>query len=343
MKKKAVVLFNLGGPDKLEAVQPFLYNLFKDPAIISLPNPFRWLLAKFISNRRCSKAKGIYSQIGGRSPIKELTEQQAIALENQLNQEDKDHEYKVFICMRYWHPLVSEVVKEVKAYSPDELILLPLYPQFSASTSGSSLKNWHDEMKVQNFQCETKVIGCYPTNTGFIKAYVELLLQQYNQALAYGKPRVLFSAHGLPLKQIKAGDPYEAQVNKSVAAIVESLGIKDLDYLVTYQSKVGPLKWLEPPTDQEIINACIAKQPIVIVPIAFVSEHSETLVELDIEYRHLAQQHNSVGYFRVPAVGVHSAFIEGLAQLCLNADQKLAPGVNEQQCEKQLAMCGCRG
>ena len=173
--KKAVILFNLGGPDKLESVEPFLFNLFNDPAIISIPTIFRYPLAKIISKRRAPIAKNIYKEIGNKSPILELTLNQAKSLENNLS---KEGNYKCFVIMRCWHPRATQVIKEIKKYNPDEIILLPLYPQYSASTSGSSIKEWHQLCNTKNFQVKTSTICCYPTDDYFINAHVNLIGQK---------------------------------------------------------------------------------------------------------------------------------------------------------------------
>jgi ferrochelatase len=304
MKKTAVIFFNLGGPDSSEAIQPFLFNLFNDKAIIGAPQPFRWLLAKFISSRRAPVAKKIYAQIGGKSPLLDFTQEQATALEASLGEG-----YKVFIAMRYWHPFAYETVLQVKEYEPDEVILLPLYPQYSTTTSGSSIKDWQ---KV-GLNVSTRIICCYPQESGFITAMADLIGRALDEA---GEgTRLLFSAHGLPKKIIERGDPYQFQVEKSAAAVTKALNVPDLDWLVCYQSRVGPMEWIGPSTDEEIRQAGRDGKKVVLAPIAFVSEHSETLVELDIEYRHLAEQSGVPTYIRVPALGAHPSFISGLARL----------------------------
>lgn len=306
--KIAVILFNLGGPDSLEAVQPFLRNLFSDPAIITLPSWLRLPLAHFISKRRAPKALGIYEQIGGGSPILGQTEAQARALEEKLGKGNR-HEWRGYVCMRYWHPLTDAVVKSVTRFAPDRIVLLPLYPQFSTTTTASSFKAWQ---KVSPLKITTHTIESYPTEPGFIAASVELVKQGLAEA-GRGSTRILFSAHGLPEKVIKAGDPYQRQVEQTAAAIATQLG--DVDWRVCYQSRVGPLKWIGPSTDAEIKRAGSDMTGIVLYPLSFVSEHSETLVELDIEYRHLAQQAGVPKYVRVPTVGTHERFIGGLADL----------------------------
>lgn len=315
MSKTAVVLFNLGGPDCPEAVQPFLFNLFNDPAIIGAPTPIRWLIAKLISSRRAPVARDIYARIGGRSPLLEETRRQAEALESRLGEG-----HKVFIAMRYWHPMAPETVAAVKAWGPDRVVLLPLYPQFSTTTSRSSIRQWKKEAVRQGLTAPTETVCCYPTESGFVQACAELVRQGWGQASAAGRPRVLFSAHGLPKKVVDGGDPYQAQVEQSAAAVAQATGIADLDWSICYQSRVGPLEWIGPSTEAELDRAGADKVPVVVVPIAFVSEHSETLVELDIEYRHRADGLGIPAYVRVPAVGSGPGFIEGLARLVSRPD-----------------------
>lgn len=310
MTRTAVVLFNLGGPDSPAAVQPFLFNLFHDPAIIGLPQPLRWLLAKVISHRRAPTARAIYDRIGGRSPLLALTEDQARALQALLG-----GDAAVFIAMRYWHPLAAETARQVKAFGPDRIVLLPLYPQYSTTTTRSSIEDWERAAKAAGMSVPTEVVCCYPTEPGLIAATVELMRPALARVAATGRTRVLFSAHGLPKKVIAAGDPYQWQVEQTAAAIVAALDQPGLDWTVCYQSRVGPLEWIGPATDAEIARAGREGVALVVVPIAFVSEHSETLVELDIEYRHLAEQAGIPAYERVPAVGCALPFIEGLARL----------------------------
>ncbi|WP_341817143.1 ferrochelatase [Wolbachia endosymbiont (group A) of Agelastica alni] len=312
--KKAVILFNLGGPNSLNAVRPFLFNLFYDRRIINLLNPFRFLLAKFISAKRENTAREIYEQIGGKSPILDNTKAQVNALELKLN-EDRNHVYKVFICMRYWHPFADEVVKSVKQFDPDEVILLPLYPQYSTTTTLSSIENWQKNAKRYGLKCNTKMIHRYYDNQDFIEAHANLIAKYYKLASKIGKPRVLFSAHSLPLSIIKKGDPYASQVERSVELIVEKLAINNLDWSICYQSKIGPVKWLEPSTESELLRAKADGVPVVLSPISFVSEHSETLVELDIEYKTIIKDGY---YFRVPTLSTDPLFIKCLADLCIN-------------------------
>lgn len=309
-KKTAVILFNLGGPDSLDAVKPFLFNLFNDKAIIGAPGPIRWLLAKYISGKRAPIARDIYAKIGGRSPLVPQTEAQARAMEQSLGED-----YRCFIAMRYWHPFAHETVEAVKEWGANQVILLPLYPQFSTTTTGSSLKQWENEAIRCGLDLPTVTVCCYPVQPDLVAAMADLVRKGYDEASAHGRPRVLFSAHGLPKAVIERGDPYQAQVELTAAAVASATGIADLDWSICYQSRVGPMEWIGPSTEAELHRAAADKVPVVVVPVAFVSEHSETLVELDMEYRHLALEAGIPAYVRVPALGCHPRFIEGLVRL----------------------------
>jgi len=334
--KKAVILFNLGGPDKLENVEPFLFNLFKDPAIISIPTIFRLPLAKLISKRRAPIAKNIYKEIGNKSPILELTQDQAKNLENSLL---KKGDYKCFVIMRCWHPRAENVIKEVKEYNPEEIILLPLYPQYSASTSGSSIKEWNDLCIRENYKIKTKTICCYPTENNFLESHANLIKKTIKN-LKNKNFKILFSAHGLPENKIKKGDPYQWQVEQTVEGIMAKLTNENLDYIISYQSRVGPLKWIGPSTDDVIIKYSKEKKGIVVVPVAFVSEHSETLVELDIEYKKLAEKNGCSFYKRVPALGVEEDFIKGLTELVLQKETR-GNFVSSVMCSDKHKKCPC--
>jgi ferrochelatase len=312
--KTAVILFNLGGPDGLEAVEPFLFNLFSDPAIIGAPQPIRWLIAKLISKRRAPIARDIYARIGGRSPLLPETVAQARALERVLGED-----WRCFIAMRYWHPFTEEAVEAVKVWGADQVVLLPLYPQFSGTTSGSSLKEWRRAARRAGLDLPTRTVCCYPEQPGLVAAMAALVRDGHAAASRIGRPRVLFSAHGLPRKVIERGDPYQKQIERTAAVVADATGISMLDWVVCYQSRVGPLEWIGPSTEEELERAGRDGVPVVVVPVAFVSEHSETLVELDIEYRHRAEALGVPGYVRVPALGCHPDFIAGLAEVARKA------------------------
>jgi protoporphyrin/coproporphyrin ferrochelatase len=347
MSRIAIVLFNLGGPDSLDAVRPFLFNLFDDPAIIRVPSLLRSMLAAWISRRRAPVAREIYGKMGNRSPILPNTEAQARALEQMLGGTIGNSGAKAFIAMRYWHPMTAATVKAVKAYAPDQVILLPLYPQFSTTTTASSYQLWGEEARRQGLSAPTRLVCCYPTEPGFVAASAALVRQGLQRAAAEApdaKKLVVLSAHGLPKKIVDDGDPYVSQVEAGAAAIVAQLGLKPDDWVVSYQSRVGPLEWVKPATDAVILQAAKDKRALVVFPIAFVSEHSETLVELDIEYRHLADANGAAAYVRVPAVGTHPAFIGGLANLvtvALGRDGAVQPGSGQHYCSS-WRRCACK-
>ena len=339
--KKAIILFNLGGPDKLENVEPFLFNLFNDPAILNLPTLLRYPLAKLISNRRAPVAKKIYAELGGSSPILKLTKEQSDALEIKLNQTQEEDEYKCFIIMRCWSPRAKDVIKDVQLYAPDEVVLMPLYPQYSAATSGSSIKEWKDVCKKNNYHVKTSTICCYPTDQNFINAHTKEIIKKIKDLKDF---KLIFSAHGLPEKNIKKGDPYQWQVEQSVKKIVESLNDENLDWILSYQSRVGPLKWIGPSTETIIIENSKLGKHIVLVPIAFVSEHSETLVELDIEYKEIADANGCKNYTRVPALGINEDFIKAMSELIIKKNEyKISENLYppKMQCPSNFKKCPC--
>jgi protoporphyrin/coproporphyrin ferrochelatase len=311
MMRTAVVLMNLGAPDCLDAVEPFLTNLFSDPAIIRLPWLLRAPLARLIARARTRKARGIYAKLGGASPLLANTEAQARALDTVLGPD-----YRSFLAMRYWYPTSADAARAVAAWRPDEIVCLPLYPQLSTTTTASSLAAWRRAAADQRLDRPTRVVCCYPEQAGFIAAIAGLVRPLLEQSSGFAKPpRLLLTAHGLPKRIVAAGDPYPAQVELTARAVVAALAWLGLDWRVCYQSRVGPLEWIGPATDVEIRRAGADGVPLVVAPISFISEHSETLVELDIDYREIAKQCGVPAYFRVPTVGVEPAFIAGLASL----------------------------
>jgi len=323
--KTAVVLFNLGGPDGPAAVEPFLRNLFSDPAIISLPDPLRWLLARRISAKRAPIAQAIYEEIGGGSPILANTETQARALEVKLGADTR-----VFIAMRYWHPMSDATAAAVKDWGADRIVLLPLYPQYSTTTTASSMTDWHRAARKAGLRAPTRLVCCYPQEPGFIAAMAARSAPKIAEARAVqdAKLRVLFSAHGLPKRVIARGDPYQWQVEQSAVAIARRLELADDEWVVCYQSRVGPLEWIGPSTDAEIARAGADGAAVVVAALSFVSEHSETLVELDIEYGKLAAEAGVAVYLRVPTVDDEAAFIDGLARLVASAAAAQAPCIS---------------
>jgi ferrochelatase len=335
--RRAIVLFNLGGPESLDTVRPFLFNLFNDRAIFHLPQPFRAMLAAVVAKRRAPIAQEIYRHLGGGSPLLANTEAQAAALHAALG---GGASTKIFIAMRYWHPFTAQTVADVQAWGPDEIVLLPLYPQYSSTTTASSLGAWRETARGMGLNVPTRAICCYPTEPGFVAAMADAIQPALAQASMYGRPRLLLSAHGLPEQVVAAGDPYQFQCEQTAQAIVAALAHEQLDWAVCYQSRVGPLRWIGPATDAEIRRAGSDKVPVVVAPIAFVSEHSETLVELEIEYRKLADETGVHCYLRVPTVGTAPEFIAGLARLVeTESAMPIATGCGQRICPDRFGKC----
>jgi len=334
----AVVLFNLGGPDGPEAVRPFLFNLFRDPAIIGLPGPARLALAALISTTRAKSARANYALMGGGSPILKETQAQADALEQAL----AGYDAKCFIAMRYWKPFTADAARAVEAFAPDQVLLLPLYPQFSTTTTASSLKAWREAYGGPG---EVRAVCCYPDQDDFAEAHARAIEAAWSAA---GRPepvRLLFSAHGLPEKVVAGGDPYQAQIEAGAAAIAARLG-GTWDWQVCYQSRGGPLKWLGPSTVEAITAAAEAGKGVVVCPIAFVSEHVETLVELDHEYGALAKAAGCPAYVRVPALGVTPGFVGSLAKIAADAlarAPKVETACGGRWCDKAFSKCPAKG
>ncbi len=338
--KIAIVLFNLGGPDKPESIKPFLVNLFRDPAILRVPPFIRPFLARLIARLRLKAASANYAILGGRSPLLELTQQQARALEAALPGA------RCFVAMRYWHPFSIETARAVQAWDPDEVLLLPLYPQFSTTTTGSSLLAWREAAAQAGLAKPTTALCCYHSDPAYLAATTAIVRRSLEQARAKlpsgARLRVLFSAHGLPEVIIAGGDPYRFQVERTVAGVVRQLARADLDWAVCYQSRATPQKWIGPSTEEEVERAAHDKVAVLVVPIAFVSEHSETLVELDVEYRELAEKAGVPGYFRAPTQNSDPGFIAalaGLAEAALGRGPGLCSFVGVRTCPRPLGEC----
>lgn len=322
----AIVLFNLGGPDKPESVRPFLVNLFKDPAILRVPFFVRPFLARLIAYLRTKTATANYAILGGGSPLLRLTEDQARALERALPEFDAH----CFVAMRYWHPFSGPVARQVRDWAPDEILLLPLYPQYSTTTTGSSLTAWREAAAQAALIAPVTSLCCYHADPAYVAATAAGVRRAYDDAVrqvAGSSPlRILFSAHGLPETIVRHGDPYQFQIERTVAGVVRSMAVPGLDWTVCYQSRATPQKWLDPSIEHAIKQAASDKTAVLVVPIAFVSEHSETLVELDVEYRDLAAHVGVPGYFRAPTQDSDPAFIESLAALVRRARDQ-GPGL----------------
>jgi ferrochelatase len=323
-EKIAVVLFNLGGPDGPADVQPFLKNLFSDPAIIRSPLPVRFFLSRLISKTRAPSARENYARMGGGSPLLPETKKQAAALDAELMRRGRNA--KSFIAMRYWKPYAAETVREVVAWGATKVVLLPLYPHFSTTTTASSLKSWKAAGGPEGL-----AVCCYPDAPKFIEAHARKLIGAWEAAGKPGNVRCLLSAHGLPEIVVKSGDPYQWQVERTAAALKPLLPA-EWEIEICYQSRVGPLKWIGPASDAAIEQAARDGKAILLSPIAFVSEHIETLVELDIEYRHLADKLGAEVYIRAPALGVDQGFIAALADLVDATLADLEPGPVRSSC-----------
>jgi ferrochelatase len=316
-QRSAVVLFNLGGPDSLEAVRPFLYNLFADPDIFKLPlgfltqKPFAWL----ISTRRTPAAEHGYAALGGKSPLLENTQKQAAALQRELG-----IDFDVHICMRYWHPMTPAVVAELKRGDYARVVLLPLYPQYSVTTTGSSYNEFQRECRHQHYAPRVAFVRQWYDHPDFLAAIVEAIAAEAKKLPEPEPERIelLFSAHGLPQKIVDAGDPYEQQVRATYEAARAMLGWPHTT--LCYQSRVGPLKWLQPYTEDVIRQkAADGARQLLVYPIAFVSDHVETLYELGIQYAEKARSLGVPHYRVVPALNAHPRLIAALTSLVQGA------------------------
>jgi ferrochelatase len=314
-------------------VRPFLRNLFADPAIIGLPAAVRIPLAEFIARVRERKAAANYAVMGGGSPLLAETQAQARALQRALATDD--HSVRVFVAMRYWTPTSADAAREVEAFAPTDIVLAPLYPQFSTTTTASSLVAWRRAYKGAG---EVHTLCCWHDNTGLAGAHAEAIREVWERA---DRPRVrlLFSAHGIPVTIADSGDPYAWQVEATCRAIVARLGAA-WDWRVCYQSRVGPLKWLGPSTPEAIREAAADGVGVLIDPVSFVSEHVETLVELDRDYAAVARAAGAPCYLRAPAVGVRGAFIEGLARAVRGALERPGIGPDGAACPGSFPRCG---
>ncbi|QKQ76581.1 ferrochelatase [Nostoc sp. TCL240-02] len=321
MGRVGVLLLNLGGPDKLEDVGPFLYNLFSDPEIIRLP--FRWLqkpLAWFIASRRTRTSQENYKQIGGGSPLRRITEAQGEALKEQLGY--LGQEANIYVGMRYWHPYTEEAIAQITQDNIEHLVILPLYPQFSISTSGSSFrlldKLWREDPKLQPI--EYTVIPSWYKQPGYLQAMAELIAQELEQFPNPNEVHIFFSAHGVPKSYVEeAGDPYQQEIEECTALIMQTLNRPNA-HTLAYQSRVGPVEWLQPYTEDALKElGAQGVKDLVVVPISFVSEHIETLQEIDIEYREVAEESGIHNFRRVPAPNTHPVFINALADLVIDA------------------------
>jgi len=317
MGRVGVLLLNLGGPEKPEDVQPFLFNLFSDPEIIRIPFPaLQKPLAWFISSRRAKTSQENYQQIGGGSPLRRITEEQGAALKTKLQEKGKDAE--VYVGMRYWHPFTEEAIAGIKRDDIEKLVVLPLYPQYSISTSGSSFRQleqmWKDDAKLSPI--DYTLIESWYSRPGYVGAMADLIRTELDKLPDPGSAHIFFSAHGVPVSYVEEfGDPYQKEIEHCTELIMQALG-RPNQYTLAYQSRVGPIEWLQPYTEDAIKSlAEDGVNDLVVVPISFVSEHIETLQEIDIEYREIAEEEGIEGFHRVPALDTYPKFIEDLADM----------------------------
>jgi ferrochelatase len=323
-RRIAVVLFQLGGPDSLEAVQPFLFNLFMDPDIIDFPlaRLIRKPLARFISSRRSKEVARNYAQIGGKSPILELTNAQAAALQTSLRSRTDS---TVFVAMRYWDPLTSLVVEKVKAGGFDEIVLLPLYPQYSITTSGSSINEWNRQCaRVGLRGVRQKIVDHFYGNPNYVDAVVDKISKELTKFSGVEPEEIhlVFSAHGVPLSILERGDPYQRQMEETVQSVM-ARGKWWHPHILCYQSKVGPAKWLQPSLNETVERlASKGVRHLLVIPIAFVTDHIETLHEINIEARHKAESLGITQFEMMNGLNDHPKLIEALADEVLNLAQE---------------------
>ncbi len=312
-----VVLFQLGGPDTLEAIEPFLYNLFCDPDIIDFPfaRLGRKPLAKLISSTRAHKVRHHYANLGGGSPIRRNTERQAQALAVEL--EARGHDARCFVAMRYWHPFTAEAVAALESAQCDEIVLLPLYPQYSSTTTGSSLNEWNRRFHPNG--APVHLVTEFYRHEGYLDALAETIDRTLEGFEVASRPELIFSAHSVPLTVIERGDPYQRQIEETVALVMERGGWPNAHRLC-YQSKVGASRWLQPTlrgTLRQVAEERIGE--VCVVPISFVSDHVETLGEIDHEARELAGRLGIRRFEMTPGLNDSPAFIRALADLVLEA------------------------
>ncbi|KAK2635587.1 hypothetical protein Ddye_030379 [Dipteronia dyeriana] len=324
--KVGVLILNLGGPETLHDVQPFLFNLFADPDIIRLPRLFQFLqspLAKLISVLRAPKSKEGYASIGGGSPLRRITNEQADALKMSLKA--KNMNANVYVGMRYWYPFIEEAVQQIKRDKITRLVVLPLYPQFSISTTGSSIRVLQSIFREDAYlsRLPVSIIQSWYQREGYVTSMADLIQKELEKFAKPEEVMIFFTAHGVPVSYVKdAGDPYKDQMEKCIYLIIQKLkdrGI-DNDHKLAYQSRVGPVEWLKPYTDEVLVElGQKGVKSLLAVPVSFVSEHIETLEEIDMEYKQLALESGIENWGRVPTLNCTSSFITDLADAVIEA------------------------
>jgi ferrochelatase len=321
MGRVGVLLLNLGGPEKLEDVRPFLFNLFADPEIIRLPSPLlQKPLAWLIATLRSKKSQANYKQIGGGSPLLKITEAQGAALQERLTAQGEAAQ--IYVGMRYWHPFTEEALEQIKGDRLQRLVILPLYPHFSISTSGSSFRVleeiWKKDTSLR--QMEYTLIPSWYDHPGYVQAMADLILTELAKFANPDEVHIFFSAHGVPQSYVdEAGDPYQSEIETCTRLIMAALNRPNA-HTLAYQSRVGPVEWLKPYTEDALME--LGRQGVadlLVVPISFVSEHIETLQEIDIEYREIAEEAGIHNFQRVPALNTYPGFINALADLVVTS------------------------
>ncbi|KEH28984.1 putative protoporphyrin ferrochelatase [Medicago truncatula] len=325
-ERVGVLLLNLGGPETLDDVQPFLFNLFADPDIIRLPRLFRFLqqpLAKLISTLRAPKSKEAYASIGGGSPLRKITDDQALALKRAL--EAKGLSSNIYVGMRYWYPFTEEAIQQIKKDGIRRLVVLPLYPQFSISTTGSSISVLEQTFREDAYlsRLPVSIINSWYQREGYIKSMADLIEKELQSFSEPKEAMIFFSAHGVPVSYVEnAGDPYRDQMEECIFLIMQELKARGIsnEHTLAYQSRVGPVQWLKPYTDEVLVElGQKGVKSLLAVPVSFVSEHIETLEEIDMEYRELALESGIKNWARVPALGLTPSFITDLADAVIEA------------------------
>ncbi len=312
-KSTALILLNMGGPDSLDTIEPFLYNLFSDRELIQLPlggllqKPF----ARLISHFRSRKVRESYEYIGGSSPLLAWTQKQAAGIAERL-----DGQVVPFVVMRYWQPRAAEVLLQLKEQGITQAVVLSMYPHYTGATTGSSINDFRRHAAKLYPELEYRLIEQWYDWPGYITALANRVregLDKYHE-LMRDEVRILFSAHALPQKFIERGDPYRQQVETTAWEVMEQVG--DCRWSIAYQSRSGPVRWMAPGTDDEIVRlGSEGERALLMVPISFVSDHIETLEEIDLQYRLLAEQHGIPHFQRAPSLNDHADFLDGMADL----------------------------
>lgn len=338
-----VLLFNLGGPETLDEVYPFLLNLFSDPDIFRVPKLMQPIIARLVARRRAPKSREYYRQIGGGSPLRKITDEQARLLEGALNSGSGKESFRVRAGMRYADPRTRSAIQDLMGFGADLLVLLPLYPQRSRTTTGSSFREAHAILTDSVPSVPLVSIPAYPDYPPYIEALAETVLDGLSGIPESEPVHLIFSAHGIPQFLVnREKDPYQVDTERTFSAVMKRLADvcpgRRLTSTLSYQSRVGPLKWLGPETRSELARlAAAGKDNIVMVPVSFVSDHQETLYEMDILYAKMAGELGIRRFVRVPSLNTRPSFIHALASLVQDALSSVRP--NSAECPCRCGVC----